>query len=887
MKGKMAFPISVLVVLGFLFLGASSVAANPVPPLASGEIALAQGGSAGDSVPGEFIVKFKAGTRGSNVLGVANSLKAKTGSNVQIAKEMAMTGGTVKLLKLSESVNAKDTAAYLKTLPNVEFAEPNKVSRIPDVQTAQASSVPNTLPRAKAADGKLLTVETSNLKASASYPNDPQLWQNWGWQWVGADLVWTEPAVSPLVAVLDTGVDYTHPDLVGKVVLGYDWINGDANPMDDFGHGTHVAGIIAAKLNNGVGLAGVSNGQVLAIKVLSGQGSGTDFDVANGIYQAAYNPAVKVISMSLGGGGSQMEENAVHCAVAPTTQLSICPWQGGGIAGKGKLLVAAAGNSNTNSIVDSYPAAFSTYDYAGNLQSWGQDRVIAVAATTTPGNDWSPGVANSCRASFSNYGSWVNMTAPGKDIYSTTPWSTPFYMNHNYPYVPAKYAWMSGTSMATPFVAAGAARAWSVNPAAINTTIAAKLRSSGLPLTIDNSCWPASMNANAKELAVPLAMDRIGVDGYAHDAENDTGLAGGKVQAVLGAAIKDTSNIPAFPQDPSNTSSAWYELINVPFGASLKVNKVGYTVGFQTFRGPGLGAGELRPVDQVCNAPLAGSINANPPTYGPWSWWCYSGNVSVPPAPIVSVDPVTGAVTYNQDKVFVTDWWQSNFPELDQYLWLPVADNYIVGYLGETGTLVTFPWARWMDDGGSWSGNEPYESTRIRTCRAGTYRFMVTDNGSAAPEDFATIMANGWQDAVVRVFQGGVIKKQISLHGSSGAGSWWNVLDYNCVTNAISVNNVLGGDALMPYSGSSVFASAQRKGAKAGSAPTPTTQPKSGILVPTPTPTSTTQPKSGTPVPTPTPTLTTKSKGGSLTPSPAPKPGNGVSPQLPDTHPQK
>ena len=128
-------------------------------------------------------------------------------------------------------------------------------------------------------------------------------------------------------------MDYSHPDLTSNIIKGYDFVNGDADPMDDFGHGTHVAGIIAAKMNNGLGMAGVSTGKVVAVKVLGSQGWGTNFDVAAGINYCANRTDVKVLSMSLGGSD---DSDAVYTAV------------GYAVNTKGKLLVAAAGNASSS-----------------------------------------------------------------------------------------------------------------------------------------------------------------------------------------------------------------------------------------------------------------------------------------------------------------------------------------------------------------------------------------------------------------------------------------------------------------------------------------------------------------------------------------------------------
>jgi subtilisin family serine protease len=216
------------------------------------------------------------------------------------------------------------------------------------------------------------------------------------------------------IAIVDTGVDYTHPDLVSsRLWLGWDFVNSDNNPMDDHGHGTHVAGIAGANTNNGQGVAGVCWGcGLLAVKVLGADGSGLTSWVADGIQYAAYWGAAfgkrTVINLSL---GSPYPSSVLADAVAYAQ-------------GQGALIVAAAGNNGLDQLF--YPAA-----YPG---------VIGVAATDSSDQ----------RASFSNSGSHVDIAAPGVSILSTK-WSWYYYK--------------SGTSMATPHVAGVAGLVWSARPA--------------------------------------------------------------------------------------------------------------------------------------------------------------------------------------------------------------------------------------------------------------------------------------------------------------------------------------------------------------------------------------------------------------------------------------
>jgi len=261
-----------------------------------------------------------------------------------------------------------------------------------------------------------------NMKVQTQWvPNDPYWTNQWGPQKIEADWAWniTTGSATVLVAIVDTGIDYTHPDIAANYApLGFDWVNMDADPKDDFGHGTHCAGIVAAVLNNSIGVAGLAQVRIMSEKVLDSGGYGYWDWVANGIIHATDSGA-DIISMSLGGyGDSELVHEAVKYAYD-----------------SGVLVVAAAGNDNTN--MKSYPA--------------GYDEVIAVAATDQYDN----------KAYFSNWGDWIELAAPGVDIYSTMP--TYWVTMNNYGF-PMNYAYMSGTSMACPHVSGLAALVWSLHP---------------------------------------------------------------------------------------------------------------------------------------------------------------------------------------------------------------------------------------------------------------------------------------------------------------------------------------------------------------------------------------------------------------------------------------
>ncbi len=232
---------------------------------------------------------------------------------------------------------------------------------------------------------------------------DPFSGEQWGVSKIGATQVWsTITGLGIVVAIIDSGVDTGHPEFMGRLVAGNNFSGGNsADVMDRNGHGTHVAGVVAANLGNGQGGSGVAPGaMIMPVKVLGDNGSGTTDTVLSGV-RFAMNNGAKVINMSLGGPqSSSLMTDAIREA-----------WN------RGVVVVAAAGNNGNTTM--SYPGAI--------------DEVICVGASDTSDQ----------RASFSNYGSWVDVAAPGTNIFSTTP--------NN------QYTRMQGTSMATPFVSAQAA----------------------------------------------------------------------------------------------------------------------------------------------------------------------------------------------------------------------------------------------------------------------------------------------------------------------------------------------------------------------------------------------------------------------------------------------
>lgn len=233
-------------------------------------------------------------------------------------------------------------------------------------------------------------------------PNDPDYDRQWALPHIQAETAWDEMGELDkiTVAVIDTGVCMSHEDLVDRVLdNGYDFVDNDDDPEDVFGHGCSVAGIIAANIDNGVGIAGFApNSSILPVRVLGPSGSGSMADVAAGIVYAA-DEGADIINLSLGSMvGSQVTQDAVNHAV-----------------GKGVTVIASAGNSGGD--LPGYPARY--------------ENVVAVGAIDPNGG----------RSSFSNKGG--DIWAPGRDVHT-------IYLDNG-------YKALNGTSFSAPYVAAMAA----------------------------------------------------------------------------------------------------------------------------------------------------------------------------------------------------------------------------------------------------------------------------------------------------------------------------------------------------------------------------------------------------------------------------------------------
>jgi serine protease len=286
--------------------------------------------------------------------------------------------------------------------------------------TGQAAA---SLARHAAADPTVLALDVDTRASALGVSNDPYRSTQWALDALGAETVNDRhDANGVTVAVIDSGVQADHPDLSGVVLSGIDYVSTGGNgSADGNGHGTHVAGIVAAIAGNGVGVAGFAHhARILPVRVLDSTGSGWSSDIAKGIVYAADHGA-RIANLSLGAPAtSSTMESAISYAV-----------------GRGTLVVAAAGNERQRGNSPSYPAASAN--------------ALAVAATDSSG----------ATASFSNTGNYVRLAAPGVSILST--WKGSGYTS------------ASGTSMASPYVSAVAAILASAEPSATPAQLTAAL----------------------------------------------------------------------------------------------------------------------------------------------------------------------------------------------------------------------------------------------------------------------------------------------------------------------------------------------------------------------------------------------------------------------------
>ena len=362
-----------------------------------------EGDREGEKVPGQYIVVFRDGVTEADADAISDEVTLTHGLGLIHKYSHTLRG-------FSANISAERLDAVRRD-PRVKFVSEDHVVNIYDNEKFNASARPG--------------------QQRAYQPTQPVQAMPTGVKRIGA-IANSNKGIGIGVAVIDTGIDLYHPDLATNIAsVNKTCISGTWNANDDNGHGTHVAGTIAA-LDNSIGVVGVApKAKLFAVKVLNRNGSGTWSSVICGIDWITANAAkygIKVANMSLGGGGTN--DNNCGNTNGDALHQAICR-----SVAKGVTYVVAAGNSNA--------------DAANSVPSSYNDAVITVSALTdSDGKSGGLGAAtgygsDDTFATFSNYGSVVDIGAPGVNIFSTWKGGT--------------YNTISGTSMATPHVTGAAA----------------------------------------------------------------------------------------------------------------------------------------------------------------------------------------------------------------------------------------------------------------------------------------------------------------------------------------------------------------------------------------------------------------------------------------------
>jgi len=306
------------------------------------------------------------------------------------------------IVRYKAGVNGQAVVNDIAATPGVKVPQAGEIPALNMKIVGVASSERDQIIAKLEADPNIMYAEPDYIHHNNATPNDTLYSQQWQWPKIKMDTAWDKTkGVGVVVAVIDSGLNMTHPDLVGKFVPGTDLYDKDNDPTDEGEHGTWVGGTIAAATNNGEGVAGGCwDCKIMPIK---NQGAGGSFPSSYSIegVQWAADHGVDVINISSGGSDPQQSfQDAINYAVS-----------------KGVIVIASAGNDGSDAKM--YPAAY--------------DNVIAVAGTDK----------NDLRAANSNYGSWTDLAAP----YTVTTTQNPG----------TSYSNVSGTSFSAPIVSAAAA----------------------------------------------------------------------------------------------------------------------------------------------------------------------------------------------------------------------------------------------------------------------------------------------------------------------------------------------------------------------------------------------------------------------------------------------
>jgi subtilisin family serine protease len=488
--------------------------------------------AAPEYVPGEVIVGFRAAPTQLRAASVLAGLEA------QAVEELDVCGrvGTTLLVRVAAG-QEEPALELLRADPNVAYAERNGI-----VQAAQEEG-----------DG-VLPAELAGVEIPYAI-NDPLYAPDqWDMQRSNFSRAWQllasqgKPVTPVRVAVVDSGVAFSHPDLAGRLLPGYNYVSPGQPPDDDYGHGTHIAGTIAALTNNGLGIVGGAvNVEILPLKVLGATGNGTFLNLASAICDAA-DQGARVINLSV-------QFAAYDSLIASAVDYAY---------EKGALLVAAAGNAprSAYSCFLYYPAKY--------------PNVIAVGALTV----------DNVRASYSCTGPELDIAAGGGDfvslggvpVVSTWPAAIAGGCSPGVIAANAAYCGKVGTSMAAPHVSAAAALLWSLRPTLTQQQVEAALKGTARPLGLP----PYEVGAGLLDVAAALRQvltSDLQLTPAAINRKVRMGAAPFATTILLTNPSLEPISVTGVLSSASSAANGWVRLSNVlsgSFSGELRYGQPGF-----------------------------------------------------------------------------------------------------------------------------------------------------------------------------------------------------------------------------------------------------------------------------------------------------------------------
>jgi hypothetical protein len=588
------------------------------------------------------------------------------------------------------------------------------------------------------------------------WTNDPAFKTQW-WLWKIKEPFTSNPATGNVknIAIIDTGVDYNHSDLSGKVNLGFDYVDWDWDPMDENGHGTHCAGIAAALSNNGIGIHGVSpESKIWAYRVLNREGSGGSFQVMAAITDAADNPNVDIISCSFG----------AYYILGSPDYLAYRDVINYARKTRGKIVCAASGND--------YNYDLYYYAYFFPASKYVPCPAFFPKSFTVGASD-----INDCRAAFSNSDvinlksgdasttydwNFIDIVAPGVNILSTLPRDC--------------YAEWSGTSMATPMVAGACARVWSQYPSKSPNEIESLLKNSGKGL---GKSYGFQRYEKRLDLMKALGMSKTGFQGQVIHGEKGYPVNGAKVEVNLSGAVVKTAW--------TNNYGVWTANgLNHTLGYQIRVSKAGYVTSQSWVGKPGT-SGSIKD--------LKGPFLLLPKRGSTGSFENWRIVVSWPSISPGEEESAFGYILGYSSTFWPYYWYESAGLEANAYLKSPSGATY---YYDEAGALGTAPFVRYMHDS-YWHDDYPFEGFVIQDQEAGTYKFWIVCEDINLGWGQMKYGAGDYPSyPIAYIYKGNTLKMKIKCKDATRNGSgtkYWKVCTINgdVVTRINVITNIWPG----------------------------------------------------------------------------------------------